>query len=123
MRIAKYDENSTSFLAHSVKQKTNETGYAGPKTATYSEGGTVPGTDNKFFGAVAIPNGVVLVPQSGGVIGLLDSNGVYSNGPAVSAGSFRFRGGCLADNGKVIFAPLFQANMGIYDIATNTFKL
>ena len=122
MKIAAYDENSTSFLAHKTKQVLNEATYAGPKTANYIDGDVVSGSVDRFCGAVAIPGGVVLVPASAGVVGLLGASGAYTAGPA-SAGSGRYRGGCLTDNGKVIFAPALEGNVGIYDIKTNTLSL
>ena len=122
MKIAAYDENSTSFLAHKTKQVLNEVTYAGPKTANYIDGDVVSGSVERFYGAVAIPGGVVLVPYSAGVVGLLGASGAYTAGPA-AAGSARFRGGCLTDNGKVIFAPSLARNVGIYDIKTNMFSL
>lgn len=121
MRISAYDENATSFLAHKIRQALNEESYTGAKTANYSAGAAVPGTVDHFYGAVAVPGGAVLVPWSSGEVGLLGSDGTYTPGPAVS-GTLRFRGGCLADNGLVIFAPTFAPNIGIYDLKTKQYR-
>jgi len=121
MRISAYDENATSFLAHKIRQSLNEEAYAGAKTATYSAGATVPGAVDHFYGAVAVPGGAVLVPWSSNEVGLLAADGSYSSVPS-NPGTLRFRGGCLADNGLVIFAPTVNPNVGIYDLKTKQYR-
>lgn len=121
MKIAKYDEKTTSFLAHRTRQQINEESFSGTKTANYSAGGAATGASERFFGAVAVPGGVVLVPYSAGVVGLLGHNGAYSAGPVI-AGSARFRGGCLTDNDLVVFAPSLHGFIGIYDLKTGLYR-
>ncbi|QIG33546.1 hypothetical protein FY047_12940 [Leclercia adecarboxylata] len=121
MRISAYDENATSFLAHKIRQSLNEESYAGAKTANYSSGAVAPGSADRFFGSVAVPGGAVLVPYSSNEVGILGADGSYTSAPS-NPGTFRFRGGCLADNGLVIFAPTFNPTIGIYDLKTKQYR-
>ena len=121
MKISAYDENATSFLAHKTRQALNEETYTGAKTATYVAGATVPGAVDHFYGAVAVPGGAVLVPYASNEVGILAADGSYSSVPSYP-GTFRFRGGCLADNGLVIFAPSFNPSVGIYDLKTKQYR-
>jgi len=122
MKISSYDEKQTSFLAHKTRQQLIERAFISPKIADYTAGGTAAGAADRFMGAIAIPGGAILVPYSAGVVGLLSSDGTYTDGPA-AGGSARFRGGCLTDNDLVIFAPALQGNIGIYDLKTKLFRL
>lgn len=121
MKISAYDENATSFLAHKTRQAINEASYTGAKTATYSAGAAVPNAVDHFYGAVAVPGGAVLVPWSSEEVGILAADGSYTSTPS-HPGTMRFRGGCLADNGLVIFAPTVNQNVGIYDLKTKLYR-
>ena len=48
-------------------------------------------------------------------------NPLFESGPVHGKGNDAFVGGVLLPNNKVLLVPFFSANVGIYDIATNTY--
>jgi len=90
-------------------------GFYNPATKTYSRGSAHGRGDAAFAYGKKMPNGsIIMSPINAGNIGLLNSTGVYSNGPALAS----IRGRSAIYNNKV-YLPA-NNEIGIYDIATNT---
>jgi len=126
MRAQAYNHKLGPFFPHQYKLRKAIQAFSGTKTNSYVAGPPVAVANDKFCGALNLPNGkVMFIPYSRNIIGLYDPvTGVFSDGPAVPTGSARYRGGCLhADTGIVVMMPLLSPTIGLYDTIKNEFRL
>lgn len=127
MRVSGYNHKVAPFFPHQYKLRKAIEAFSGTKTNSYVAGPSVAVANDKFHGAINLPDGRVLfIPYSRPNIGLYDPrDGSFTDGPAVlPSGSARYRGGCLhAETGMVVMAPLLSPNIGLFNTRTGEFEL
>lgn len=126
MRVSAYDYKVTPFFPHAYKVRKSVEAFNGTVSSAYSTGPVVAVMNDKFHGAINLPDDrVMFIPYSKGNIGFYTpSTGVYTEGPAVNVGTARYRGGCFhTDTGLVVMAPQLSPYIGLFDTKTDEFIL
>lgn len=123
MRIGKTDAFIESFAAFKVAiTKRMEAELS--RTNTVVELGAMGTAKAEAFDGVVLDaaGNAIFIPYSYGAVVHLDiSSNVYTETAVTSAASARFSGGCLANNGLIVMAPLLHGFVGLYNASTKTY--